>query len=65
MNSYIDVGENVREFTPGQVSEIIKSVYKLAEMSSNLKMEKIIRTELGFLQEYIEDQKIVDVDYEV
>lgn len=62
VNSYIDVGGNVREFTPGQVSEIVKSLYKLADMSDKKGMEKVIRTELGFLREYIEDAPIVRVD---
>lgn len=62
MNSYIDVGGNVREFTPGQVSEIIKSLYKLAQLAEKAGMEKVIRTELGFLREYIEDAPIVRVD---
>ncbi len=62
MNSYIDVAGNVREFTPGQVSEIIKSLYKLAQLAEKAGMEKVIRTELGFLREYIEDAPIVRVD---
>lgn len=62
VNSYIDVGGNVREFTPGQVSEIIKSVYKIANLSDEKGMEKVVRTELGFLREYIEDTKVVRID---
>ena len=62
MNSYIDVGGNVREFTPGQVSEIIKSVYKVAELSDKKGMQQTVIIELGFLREYIEDAPIVRVD---
>ena len=61
INDYVDVAGYVREFTPGQVSEIIKSAYKIAELSRTPGMQKVVGTELAFLAEYIEDAPIVEV----
>ena len=61
MNNYVVIGNTVREFPPGPVNQIISSIYKIIELSEKPGMEVIVRKELQFLKEYIEDAPVIKV----